>query len=235
MKYTVIAIYSGGLDSTVMLAHLLDQGHNVMALSFNYGQRHNRELKAAAAICEVLGIPHEVADLTGIRHLLKGSSQTDDSVPVPHGHYAEENMKKTVVPNRNMIMLSVAAGWAMSLKAKAVAYAAHAGDHAIYPDCRESFVKPLGEAIKQADWHEVELWRPFLKMTKAQIAGHGADLGHATIMAASYSCYEGGAEHCGLCGTCQERRVAFRDALIPDLTVYNEAALQQLPTAQLTA
>ena len=142
-----VLIYSGGLDSTVLLYELLAQGDDVAALSVDYGQRHRREIDAAQSIAASLGVEHRVADLSGIRGLLAGSSQTSDDVDVPEGHYAEESMKATVVPNRNMIMLSLAVGWAISRKADRVAYAAHGGDHAIYPDCRAEFVDALARAV----------------------------------------------------------------------------------------
>lgn len=230
-----IVVYSGGLDSTVLLAKLVAEGREVKALSVDYGQRHRRELEAAAKVCALLGVEHRVADLSGLKPLLAGSSQTDESVAVPHGHYAEENMKLTVVPNRNMLLLAAAAAWAISLKYDSVAYAAHAGDHAIYPDCREEFVAPLAEALRNADWHEVGLERPFLLYTKAEIVKVGERACAAQAMALSYSCYEGGEEHCGLCGTCQERRVAFRDANVPDRTKYSTVGLAKLPTEALAA
>ena len=172
-----VVIFSGGLDSTVLLASLKAGGGEVKALSVNYGQRHVRELGAAAAVCAALGVEHRVADLSALRPLLGGSSQTDDAVPVPHGHYEEESMKSTVVPNRNMLLLAVAGAWAVSLKYDQVAYAAHAGDHAVYPDCREEFVRPLEEALLAADWHKVRIARPFLGLSKADIVRLGASLG----------------------------------------------------------
>ena len=154
---------------------------------------------------------------------------------MPHGHYAAENMKLTVVPNRNALMLSVAFAWAISLKYGSVAYAAHAGDHAIYPDCRESFTTPFAEAMRNADWHVVELERPFILYTKAEVVKVGAMNCAQELMAMSYSCYEGGEQHCGLCGTCQERRAAFRDANVPDLTQYDPKGLAELPDDKLTS
>ena len=231
----IILIYSGGLDSTVLLAKLLSEGNEVKCLSVNYGQRHSRELESAKAICAKLGVEHRIVDLSCLKPLLGGSSQTDDNVPVPHGHYAAENMRLTVVPNRNALMLSVAFAWAISLKYDAVAYAAHAGDHAVYPDCREEFTKPFAEAMWNADWHAVELKRPFIGITKADIARIGHSIGADEDMAASYSCYEGKQAHCGLCGTCQERRSAFRDAGVPDLTNYDLAGLTELPDDKLTS
>lgn len=230
-----IVVYSGGLDSTVLLCKLKAEGREVKALSINYGQRHRRELDQAAKVCALLGVEHRGADLSGLKPLLAGSSQTDDTVAVPHGHYAAENMKLTVVPNRNMLLIAVAAAWAISQKADSVAYAAHAGDHAIYPDCREEFVRPLAAALAEADWHRVGLERPFLFHTKAEIVKAGAQIGALEAMALSYSCYEGKELHCGLCGTCQERRAAFRDASVPDPTRYDPAGLAELPDERLVS
>lgn len=217
----VVAIFSGGMDSTVLLHHLLSAQNEVSALSVNYGQRHKKELDYAFKTCRRLNIPHEIADLSSITRLLaaSGSSQVSDT-PVPHGHYAADNMKQTVVPNRNMIMLSVATGWAVSLKADAVAYGAHAGDHTIYPDCRDEFAKVMNDAVKLCDWHPVELWRPFVHLTKADIVKRGSELG--VDFAKTWSCYEGREIHCGACGTCYERREAFVDAEISDPTEYRE-------------
>lgn len=226
-----ILIYSGGLDSTVLLSDMLAKGREVKCLSVNYGQRHNRELEAARAICDSVGVHHVVADLSGLRMLLRGSSQTDASVPVPHGHYAAENMKLTVVPNRNALMLSVAFAWAISLKFDSVAYAAHGGDHAIYPDCRPQFTEPFAKAMYHADWHQVLLEAPFLEYSKKEIVQLGNRLN--APLGLSYSCYEGNVQHCGLCGTCQERRVAFRDADVTDPTTYDPHGLMVLPDTAL--
>lgn len=221
----VIAIYSGGMDSTVLLYHLRSQGYDVRALSVDYGQRHRKELESARSICHITGIPHEVADLRGITHLLKGSSLTDSEVDVPEGHYAEESMKATVVPNRNMIMLSVAIGYAISLGAPFVAYGAHAGDHTIYPDCRPEFAAALNTAALLADWQQVELLRPFIRLTKAEIARRGAELN--VPLELTWSCYKGDELHCGLCGTCVERAEAFNLAGLQDPTDYVVARSHQ--------
>jgi 7-cyano-7-deazaguanine synthase len=202
-----LLIYSGGMDSTVALYKLRAEGREVACMGVNYGQKHKTELVHAEHICAALGISFTVADLSALRPLLAGSSQTDDTVPVPEGHYAEESMKATVVPNRNMIMLAVAAGYAMSIGAGSVAYAAHAGDHAIYPDCRPEFADALEHAIKLADWREVKLERPFIQMTKTDIAMLGYELG--VPFESTWSCYKGGALHCGKCGTCVERKEAL--------------------------
>lgn len=213
-----IAIFSGGLDSTVLLHQLLAAGDQVLALSVDYGQRHRCELIHAEQIAAQLGVRWQLADLSAIRPLLAGSSQTSDDVPVPHGHYAAENMKQTVVPNRNMIMLAVAAGWAISEKADRVAYGAHAGDHTIYPDCRPEFADAMRNAIGLADWHRIDLYCPFIEVNKADIVRLGAKL--QVDFAATWSCYAGGDQHCGLCGTCVERKEAFEKAGVSDPTQY---------------
>jgi 7-cyano-7-deazaguanine synthase len=229
----VVLILSGGLDSSVLLARLLADRHEVHALSVDYGQRHRRELDAAREIAAHYGVEHRVADLSGLRPLLAGSSQTDASVPVPHGHYAEESMKATVVPNRNMLLLGAAGAWAISLKADAVAYGAHAGDHSIYPDCRPEFVAALEKALLLADWHPVRILRPFITLTKADIARLGHKLG--VPMGLTWSCYSGEEVHCGACGTCCERLLAFREAGVPDPTVYRDPEFALALTAPATA
>ena len=221
-----LVVHSGGMDSTVLLYHLIQAGDEVKALSINYGQRHHRELEAARALCAELGVEHRVADLSGLSDLLAGSALTSSDIEVPEGHYAEDNMKATVVPNRNMILLSVAAGWAISSKYDRIAYAAHSGDHAIYPDCRNEFAEALDGAIRLADWHEVSLYRPFVDMTKADIVSMGAKLG--VPFEKTWSCYKGQDLHCGRCGTCVERREAFYLAGVDDPTTYAEDA----PTVQ---
>ncbi len=212
-----VLTYSGGLDSTVLLYKLRIGGVEVRCLGVDYGQRHRRELEAAESICRSIGVPYRLADLRSIRSLLAGSSQTDD-VAVPEGHYEEETMKLTVVPNRNMILLSLAIGWAVSLRFDAVAYAAHAGDHAIYPDCRPEFVEAVRRVAELCDWHRVRLEAPFVGMTKTDIVRLGAGLG--VPFERTWSCYKGGERHCGRCGTCVERREAFHVAAVPDPTRY---------------
>ncbi len=218
----VILIYSGGLDSTVLLYSLLADGHEVFALSIDYGQRHKRELDAARTICASLNVTHEVADCSGLQCLLAGSSLTSASVAVPDGHYAEETMKQTIVPNRNMIMLAIAGGWALSQKCEAVAYAAHGGDHAIYPDCRHEFTEAVDKALRLADWQELYLWSPFVNRSKADIVRLGDKLG--VPFEQTWSCYKGGRTHCGRCGTCVERREAFYLAGVKDPTKYSASA-----------
>jgi 7-cyano-7-deazaguanine synthase len=210
-------IYSGGVDSTVLLAHLLAEGREVHCLSVDYGQRHRRELEAARAICAHYGVDHRLADLRALAPLF-GSNALTGGVKVPEGHYEEESMKATVVPNRNMLLISVATAWAVSLRAESVAYGAHGGDHAIYPDCRPEFAEALDRAVRLADWHEVRLERPFVKMDKAAIVRRGAELD--VPFGLTWSCYVGGERHCGKCGTCVERKEAFRLAGVDDPTDY---------------
>jgi len=217
-KSRVVAVISGGLDSTVLLYDLVAKCAEVKALSVNYGQRHVKELEHAKSICARLKISHEIADLRGIAHLLAGSSLTSKDIDVPDGHYAEETMKATVVPNRNMILVAVGAAWAIANKFDAVAFAAHAGDHAIYPDCREEFAQALDKAVSLADWHSVAVARPFVSISKADIVRLGVKLG--VPFADTWSCYKGGAIHCGTCGTCVERREAFVLAEAKDPTAY---------------
>ena len=213
-----VILYSGGLDSTVLLFHLLEAGHELKALSIDYEQRHRRELAAASAICEARGVPHARADLSAIQPLLAGSSLTSPEIEVAEGHYTEESMRSTVVPNRNMIFLALATGHALSIGAGQVAYAAHSGDHAIYPDCRNEFADAMAVAIALADWKTVELSRPFVEWTKAEIVRRGHELN--VPFAQTWSCYKGGELHCGRCGTCIERREAFDLAGVEDPTPY---------------
>jgi len=214
-----VLIYSGGIDSTVLLYDLLNSGHDVQALSVNYGQRHGKELDCAKSLCKQLHVEHHVADLTALNPLLSGSSLTSPHVQVPEGHYEDESMKATVVPNRNMILLSIATGWAMSTGASSVSYAAHSGDRAIYPDCREEFADAMNSVMEIAGWDKVSLNRPFSSLTKADIVKLGDELG--VPFEQTWSCYKGGQVHCGVCGTCVERREAFQLAGATDSTIYD--------------
>lgn len=217
-----VLIYSGGLDSTVLLYRLRNAGRKVSALAVNYGQRHSCELDQAQQICRAIKVPCQIADLSSIQTLLAGSSLTSPEIAVAEGHYTEENMKTTVVPNRNMILLSLATGHAISIGAKTVAYAAHSGDHAIYPDCRNEFADAMAAAMQLCDWSKVALERPFVSWTKADIVTHGAELNVPFEL--TWSCYKGKKEHCGRCGTCIERREAFDIAGIKDPTLYADDA-----------
>jgi len=191
---------------------------DVKALLVDYGQRHRTELDHARDICDAFGIEYEIADLRGINHLIQKGSQSGTE-QVPDGHYAELSMKTTIVPNRNMIMLSVAVGWAIATGSKAVFYAAHGGDHAIYPDCRPQFVKAFAEAVELGNgWDDITVKAPFVNNTKAQIVKLGSMLGAPLEL--TWSCYKGGDLHCGTCGTCVERKEAFQLAGVPDPTAY---------------
>ena len=220
MPNGTVLIHSGGMDSTTLLYDLLDKDHRVRTLSINYGQRHRKELEAAAAISKQLGVEHFEADITAITPLLAGSSQTSEDVAVPEGHYAEESMKTTVVPNRNMIMLSIAIGWAVSVDADKVAYAAHAGDHAIYPDCRPEFAAALDKAANLCHFYPVDIIRPFIAITKADIVRVGNNLGVPYEM--TWTCYQGLDIACGRCSTCVERLEAFDIANAVDPITYTD-------------
>lgn len=216
-----VAIVSGGMDS-VTLAHWLKGVYRDLHLiSFDYGQRHRRELECAAWQAEHLGAQHTIIDISGIRPLLKGSALTDD-VAVPHGHYAEETMRATVVPNRNAIMLSIAWGLACSDEADVLACGVHAGDHFIYPDCRPEFIASLNESLRIGTVghrkDSLELIAPFVNHTKTDIAAIGGTL--EVPFEHTWTCYEGGEIHCGQCGACTERKEAFRDSGVPDPTEY---------------
>jgi len=220
-----VVIFSGGMDSATALYRecedrwTADGASGVLALSFDYGQRHRKELEFASALCKSIGIEHAVVDLRSLASLLPGNALTGD-VPVPHGHYAAPTMIKTVVPNRNAIMLSVAFAVAAANGATRVVTGVHAGDHAIYPDCRPEFVETfaLMESLSLSGVAMVELVTPFVRVTKTDIVREGHRLG--VPWASTWSCYEGGELHCGQCGTCVERREAFRDAGVVDPTEY---------------
>lgn len=216
----VVAIFSGGMDSTTMLYRLKADGHTVKAVGFDYGQRHLVELRQAEMIAAEIEVPYETIDLSGIAPAIAGqSSQLNNEVDVPDGHYTDESMKATVVPNRNMIMLSVAIGHAVAIEFDAVAYGAHAGDHTIYPDCRAEFVRAMEVAASLCDWRKIRLETPFLNFTKADIAKCGAEL--SVPFAKTWSCYKGKTLQCGTCGTCVERREAFELAGIKDPSTYD--------------
>ncbi len=218
----IVLIYSGGLDSTVLLYHLRAKGHAVHALAIDYGQRHRRELLHAEEICRQINLPFKAADLSSIQPLIAGSSLTSPGIEVAEGHYTEASMKSTVVPNRNMILLAIATGYALSINAQKIAYAAHSGDHAIYPDCRNEFADAMAEAIRLCDWKTVTLVRPFVDWSKSDVVRRGAELN--VPFAQTWSCYKGHEVHCGRCGTCIERREAFDLVNIEDPTEYAEDA-----------
>jgi 7-cyano-7-deazaguanine synthase len=213
MAQKVVVIYSGGMDSFTVLNLALRQKYDVYALSFDYGQRHKKELDYAARACAELGVQHKIVDISSINQLIGGSSLTSD-IPVAEGHYAEQSMKSTVVPNRNMILLSMAVGYAVSLDAMQVYYGAHSGDHAIYPDCRPEFVKRMNEVCAIANYEKVEIVTPFLKQNKTQILTSGLKMGLDYNL--TWTCYNGREKACGQCGACQERLEAFAENQLKD-------------------
>lgn len=222
-----VVLLSGGMDS-VTAFHEVRQAHEVVAaLSFDYGSKHNaREIPFAKLHAERAGIRHRVIDL-GFMNECFASDLLKSGGDIPDGHYAEENMKRTVVPFRNGIMLAVACGFAESVEAEALAIAAHSGDHAIYPDCREPFMQGMAAAMKEGTYARIQLMRPFIAMDKTAIARRGVELG--IDFAETWSCYKGGEIHCGTCGTCVERREAFILAGVPDPTAY--LATPEIPEA----
>jgi 7-cyano-7-deazaguanine synthase len=227
-----IVICSGGLDS-VTLAYSVAAEHRLIGLvSFDYGQRHRKELDFAKECAERLGTEHLIVDITSIGALLSGSALTRGDVAVPDGHYAEDTMKVTVVPNRNAIMLAIAYGIGAARGAEAVATAVHGGDHFIYPDCRPAFI----EAFQTMQQHaleglaEIKLHTPFVMRSKADIVAAGHALG--VPFARTWSCYKGGDRHCGRCGTCVERQEAFAIAGVADPTVYEDSTFWQTAVAR---
>lgn len=222
MKKKVVVLLSGGLDSTCALYEAARQFDVRAALSFDYGAKHNhKEIPCAAHHCRELGLAHGLVRLNFVPELFK-SSLLKGGAPVPDGHYQEETMKATVVPFRNGILLSIAAGFAESRGTQGLVIAAHAGDHAIYPDCREEFMHAMSEAIRLGSYAGTELLRPFIAMTKTEIVVRGAALG--VDFSRTWSCYKGEGIHCGKCGTCVERREAFLLAGVPDPTSYASVA-----------
>jgi len=217
MKDSVI-IVSGGMDSVTLLHDYKDR--IALAISFDYGGNHNaKELRFAHLHCERLGIRHIVIELGFIHQYFK-SSLLEGAEAIPEGHYADENMKSTVVPFRNGIMLAIAAGIAESNGLKCVMMANHGGDHTIYPDCRPEFVKAMSEATRTGTYQGIEVVAPYTNITKADIARRGKQLG--IDYAETWSCYKGGEKHCGRCGTCVERREALCEAGIADPTEYED-------------
>ena len=217
MRNSLIAL-SGGVDSTTLLYEYREEV--ACAVGFDYGSKHNaRELAAAKAICRELEIPYLIIPLAFIEEYFRSDLLLSGG-EMQLGDYSEENMSSTVVPFRNGIMLSVLAGLAESRDLQQVLIANHFGDHAIYPDCRESFVKPMGEAITAGTSNGVKLVAPYTALTKTEIVARGTRLG--VPYSKTYSCYQGGERHCGRCGTCRERHEAFVANGLEDPTLYEE-------------
>lgn len=218
MNKDSVLIVSGGMDSITMLYEYKER--IALGISFDYGSNHNaREIPFAAMHCERLDIKHIVINL-GFMHQYFKSSLLEGAEAIPEGNYDDENMKSTVVPFRNGIMLSIAAGVAESNGLKYVMMANHGGDHTIYPDCRPEFVSAMSEATRLGTYPGIEVLAPYTGITKSDIARHGKALG--IDYAETWSCYKGGEHHCGKCGTCRERIEALADAGIEDHTVYDE-------------
>ena len=216
MKKDAVIVLSGGMDSVTMLHDYADTIS--LAVTFHYGSNHNeREAQWARFHCQQLGIEHIEINLAFMGQYFE-SSLLSGGDAIPEGHYADENMKSTVVPFRNGIMLSIAAGLAESRGLKAIMLANHAGDHTIYPDCRPEFVDAFSKAISAGTYEHIELRAPYTGLTKGEIAKRGKELG--LDYSTTYSCYKGGEKHCGRCGTCIERKEALAYAGIVDTTLY---------------
>jgi 7-cyano-7-deazaguanine synthase len=217
-----IVVVSGGMDSTVLAYQAVGLFEQVDLVSIDYGQRHRTELDHAAATARRLGCRHDILHLP-VGSYLDGSALTDDTVEVPHGHYAADTMASTVVPNRNAMLISVTYGIAIARSADAVLVGVHAGDHHVYPDCRPEFIEALDRALRIGNEGvaTVSLEAPFVRRSKTDICSLGARLG--VVWQETWSCYEGGNIHCGRCGTCVERQEAFRDASVIDPTDYADS------------
>lgn len=217
-KEDSIIILSGGMDSVTLLHEYRDR--IAVAITFDYGSNHaHQEIKCAKENCKKLGIEHIIIPLRFIRKHFS-SSLLNGADAVPEGHYADENMKSTVVPFRNGIMLSIACGLAENRGLNYVMIANHAGDHSIYPDCRADFISAMSDALSYGTYNGVRILAPYTNISKTDICRRGADLG--VDYSKTYSCYKGGDIHCGKCGTCVERKEAFRDAGVKDPTIYLE-------------
>ncbi len=218
VHHKIVVILSGGLDSTTLLYHLQDAGHEVKALSVDYGQRHSRELTAATAIARTAKVDHRIVDISGLSEILGENALTDRSIGVPHGEYQPSTIAVTTVPNRNMIMLSIAAGWAIALKYDSVAFGAHGGEYTPYPDCQPQFAAAMNCAMHVCDNNPIEVLAPFVRWDKSGIVQRGLEL--QVPFELTWSCYEGGELHCGQCSTCLDRRKAFATCGIDDLVEY---------------
>ena len=218
-KQKVVVILSGGMDSTTLVYDVKSQGYDTYVLSFNYNQKHKKELEMASLTCKKLNIPHKILDLS-ILNDIAPSALTRDDWDVPEGHYEDSNMKQTVVPNRNMVMLSLATSYAIGIEASKLFYGAHAGDHAIYPDCRKEFIDSMKECIELCDWKKIELNAPYWNIDKYGILVKGKELN--VDYSTTWTCYKGREKACGKCGSCQERLEAFEKIGIEDPIEYEK-------------
>lgn len=202
-----VVIYSGGMDSYTVLHRALRQGYALHALSFHYGQRHSRELEVAQRVCRELGIAHQIVDIRAIHSLIDGSALTDASRDLPGGDYDAANMASTLVPNRNMILLSLAIAQAVNIGAEVCFYGAHGGDHVLYPDCRPEFVERMNDVAAIANFEAVRIDAPYLHVDKREILADGLAMGLDYTQ--TWTCYLGEALACGECASCRERLAAF--------------------------
>jgi 7-cyano-7-deazaguanine synthase len=219
----VVAIVSGGLDSVTLAHEIVGDGHELTIVSVDYGQRHrDRELACALACADRLRAAWVPIDLTSLQGTLTGSALTDATVEVPDGHYSDESMRSTIVPNRNMVLLALAGAVAVAQGASVIMTAVHAGDHAVYPDCRPGFIDSLDLALRMGTDQHVRIMAPYVGLTKAEIVKRGVRVG--VPWNETWSCYRGEQVHCGTCGTCVERREAFEVAGVIDPTEYRASA-----------
>lgn len=215
-----VVIYSGGMDSYTVLHRVHRQGYEIHALSFDYGQRHAKELDIASCVCRALGIAHRCVDIRAIHGLIDRSALTDTSRDIPEGDYGSANLAATVVPNRNMILLSLAIAHAVNLGADKVFYGAHGGDHVLYPDCRPEFVERMNAVAGIANFEAVEIVAPYLYLDKREILADGLAMG--LDYGETWTCYRGEALACGQCGSCRERLAAFAAQGVEDPLPYRE-------------
>ena len=215
-----VIILSGGMDSATLLAKMHREGSAIQTLTFDYGSKHNKmEIGCAEKLAQHYKVPHQIIKLPFINELFK-SDLLKSGGKIPEGHYEDKIMRSTVVPFRNGIMLSIAVGYAESIGFETVAIGNHSGDHAIYPDCRSTFIGWMNQAAIQGTYAAISIYSPFIQITKSHIVKIGDRLG--ILYEKTYSCYQGGEIHCGKCGTCIERKEAFKEAGVKDPTTYKE-------------
>ena len=226
-----VVIHSGGLDSTTLLYHLRAEGHEVKALTIDYSQRHAKEIECAQWLCTEIGVEHRLVELPGLVSILGDNALTNANIEVPTGEYRDATIQVTTVPNRNMIMLSVAIGWAASMGFNGVAFGAHAGDQTTYPDCKPPFADAMDAAARVCDWHPVSVYSPFIDWHKGQIVARGLELG--VPFDKTWSCYTGRERQCGQCCTCVDRIEAFRytgtEDPLPSVTLSDQKSMMATP------